>query len=73
MEIDALLNSPWFWIAAAWSLAWKGVALWRAARLGSKPWFVALMILNTVGLLDILYLGFFSKMGPKAEAPASER
>ncbi|MBI3632658.1 MAG: hypothetical protein HY226_00020 [Candidatus Vogelbacteria bacterium] len=23
-----------------WSLIWKGMALWRAARLGHKEWFV---------------------------------
>lgn len=44
-----------------WSLIWKGLALWRAARLGSKPWFVALLIVNTTGLLEILYLYVFSK------------
>lgn len=46
---------------ALWSLAWKGLALWKAARLGSKGWFVALLLLSTVGILDILYLYVFSK------------
>lgn len=40
----------------AWSLAWKGVSLWRAARNGSKPWFVALLLSNTLGVLDAVYL-----------------
>ncbi|MFF2773055.1 DUF5652 family protein [Streptomyces bacillaris] len=40
----------------AWSLAWKGASLWRAARNGSKPWFVALLLTNSLGLLDALYL-----------------
>ncbi|MFE4467626.1 DUF5652 family protein [Leifsonia sp. NPDC056824] len=40
----------------AWSLAWKGASLWRAARNGSKPWFVALLLSNTLGLLDAVYL-----------------
>jgi len=44
-----------------WSLAWKGLALWRAAREGSKPWFVALLLINTLGLLEIVYLFVFSK------------
>ncbi len=44
-----------------WSLIWKGWALWRAARAGSKPWFVALLIVNTVGILEILYIFVFSK------------
>ena len=39
-----------------WSLAWKGVSLWRAARNGSKPWFVTLLLTNTLGVLDAVYL-----------------
>ena len=39
-----------------WSLFWKGKALWRAARAHHTKWFVALLIINTFGILDILYL-----------------
>lgn len=42
--------------AVAWTLAWKGASLWRAARNGSKPWFVALLLTNTLGALDAVYL-----------------
>lgn len=42
--------------AVCWTLAWKGASLWRAARNDSKPWFVALLLSNTMGLLDALYL-----------------
>jgi len=44
-----------------WSLVWKGWALWRAARNGAQVWFIALLILNTVGILDILYIFVFGK------------
>ncbi|WP_431246922.1 DUF5652 family protein [Leifsonia xyli] len=40
----------------AWSLAWKGASLWRAARNGSAPWFVVLLLSNTMGALDAVYL-----------------
>ncbi|WP_374008433.1 DUF5652 family protein [Leifsonia sp. LS-T14] len=40
----------------AWSLAWKGASLWRAARNESKPWFVTLLLANTLGVLDAIYL-----------------
>jgi hypothetical protein len=40
---------------AIWSMIWKGIALWYAARRGEKGWFVALLILNTVGILEIIY------------------
>ena len=48
-------------IAIVWSLIWKGIALWKAARNNSKPWFVVLLLLNTLGILDIIYIYGFSK------------
>lgn len=45
-----------FGAIVAWSLAWKGVSLWRAARNQSKPWFVTLLLTNTLGVLDAVYL-----------------
>ncbi|QNE37820.1 hypothetical protein F1C12_18885 [Leifsonia shinshuensis] len=51
----------------AWSLAWKGASLWRAARNGSKPWFVTLLLTNTLGVLDAVYLfGVARRGGPEA-------
>jgi len=44
-----------------WTLPWKGAALWRAARRGSGWWFVALLIVQTLGILEILYLFVFSR------------
>ena len=44
-----------------WSLIWKGFALWKAARLNNKWWFVALLIINTMGILEIFYIFVFSK------------
>ena len=51
----------WFFLLIIWSIIWKGLALWKAARRGSKPWFVALLVINTAGILEILYLFVFSK------------
>ncbi len=44
-----------------WTIPWKGVALWKSARRGEKWWFVMLLLVNTVGLLEILYIFVFSK------------
>ena len=64
-ELDALMNNPWFLalftLLAIWSIAWKGIALWKAVKSGSKPWFIALLIVNTLGILEILYIYVFSK------------
>lgn len=44
-----------------WSIFWKGWALWKAAKEDSKYWFIALLVINTAGILDILYIFLFSK------------
>jgi len=44
-----------------WSMIWKGIALWKSARLGHKGWFVALLIINTVGILEIIYIYAIAK------------
>ncbi|MEK6918565.1 MAG: DUF5652 family protein [Nanoarchaeota archaeon] len=49
-------------LVAAWSIAWKGFAMWRASKNNSPYWFVALLIFNTMGILEILYLFLFSKI-----------
>ncbi len=44
-----------------WSLTWKAFALWRAVKNESVVWFIALLIVNTAGILEILYLFVFGK------------
>ncbi|MEI8061007.1 MAG: DUF5652 family protein [Candidatus Berkelbacteria bacterium] len=43
-------------ILALWEIPWKGVALWKAARNKDLAWFIILMIVNTLGILEILYI-----------------
>ena len=51
-----------FVVIMLWSLAWKLAALWKSARKGSLIWFVILGVVNTVGILEILYIFVFSEM-----------
>lgn len=44
-----------------WSLFWKGWALWVAAHEESKGWFAALLVLNTAGILEIIYIFLIAK------------
>ncbi len=44
-----------------WSLVWKGIALWKAARNSHTAWYVVMLIVNTVGILEIIYILGFSK------------
>ena len=43
-------------ITVLWVLPWKIYALWTAAKRGDKIWFVVLAIINTVGILEIIYI-----------------
>lgn len=45
----------------ALALILKGFALYRAARKESNGWFWVLLILNTMGILPLLYLIFSKK------------
>lgn len=47
---------PLFPILMLWSIFWKGLALWHAGRRGSAWWFAALLVVNTAGILEIVYL-----------------
>ena len=44
-----------------WSLVWKGFALWKAARNKSAGWFIVLLVVNTLGILEILYIFVFGR------------
>jgi hypothetical protein len=74
---EFLMTNQWFaenqWIFLpfiAWTLFWKGWALWVASRRGQKVWFVALLVLNTLGLLEIAYLVITLKLKTKAKPAA---
>lgn len=44
-----------------WEAIWKSIALWKSARNNQLNWFIAILILNTVGILPIIYIKFFQK------------
>lgn len=54
-----------------WTLYWKGRALWLAARKGEIKWFIALLLINTAGILEILYIYHFSKKQKPTETKES--
>jgi hypothetical protein len=51
-----------FFLAILWTVAIKGYALWHAAKRGEKWWFIALLVINTFGILEIAYLVFVAKI-----------
>ena len=57
-----IINNPWIIVLVVlWTLPWKGLALWKAAKNSNKKWFIALLILNTLAILEILYIFVFGK------------
>lgn len=60
MNLSSFTNTFLFILLAAWSIGMKGVALWRAAKLGQRNWFIAILIVNLMGLLELIYLFKFS-------------
>jgi hypothetical protein len=46
---------------AFWALIWKGIALWKAAQRNAKAWYIILLILNTLGILEIIYIFLIAK------------
>jgi len=49
------------YVLLIWSIAWKGVALWNASKNDQKKWFIAILVINTIGILEIIYLFYFCK------------
>lgn len=48
-------------LLALWDLAWKAVAMWEAAKERDKLWFALLLLINSIGIVPILYLWYRGK------------
>lgn len=62
LETTIILAAVLLSAVMIWSLIWKGLALWKSAKEGSKNWFVIILVINTLGILEILYIYVFSKI-----------
>lgn len=61
-NLDTVLQDPRFLIPILiWSVIWKGIALWKCGRLNQIRWFVVLLVVNTMGILEIIYVVWFQK------------
>jgi len=62
---DILINNQatFAYLFVLWSLVWKGLALWRAAAQKKQlGWFIIILIVNTLGILEILYYFLLCKV-----------
>lgn len=53
--------TPLVIVLVVWELYWKGKGLWLSAQKKEKWWFIAMLLLNTVGILPLVYIYYFSK------------
>ena len=64
--MENIISNPLIlFLILAWVLPWKGFALWKAAKNSHKKWFIAILVMNTLAILEIVYIFYFSK--PKTE------
>jgi len=66
-NIIQVLNpySPILYLLIIWSIIWKGIALWHSARNKQLVWYITILIVNTVGIIEIVYLIFFKNRDAK--------
>lgn len=50
------------WVGLIWIAVWKLMGMWKAARNKHIVWFIVLGVINTIGILPILYIYVFSKL-----------
>jgi hypothetical protein len=66
--MENLFLSPlYLFLILVWTIPWKGIALWKAARNSHKKWFIAIFLLNTMALLEIIYIFRFAKKAERKQ------
>jgi len=65
IEFSRMFSNPWvallLSVMIVWTIIWKGIALFKAAQNSQKIWFIVMLLANTVGILEIIYIFFFQK------------
>ena len=49
-------------LVLVWSLFWKGIALWNTSKRNEPWWFFFLLVINTMGILEIFYIFAVAKI-----------
>lgn len=44
-----------------WTYFWKGLALWLACENNQRNWFIAILVINSLGIVELAYLFIFAK------------
>lgn len=61
-QITQLLAQPGVLVIISfWVIFWKGLALWKSAGKKQLAWFIILLIINTIGILEIVYIFYLNR------------
>lgn len=61
-QLAEFFKNPWaLALLLTWTIFWKGLALWRSAGKKQIIWFVLILVVNTMGLLEIVYVFYLNK------------
>ena len=57
---DLVSFYEWFFpliiVLIIWEIVWKLIGMWKAAQNKQKVWFVCIALINTLGILPIIYI-----------------
>jgi hypothetical protein len=56
---------PLLVLVIIWCIAIKGIALWHAGRRNEPWWFIVILLVNTLGIVELLYLFGVAKLKPR--------
>lgn len=63
-------NRPFIYVLLVIDLVVRGFALYKSARKDQKIWFIALLLVNSLGLLPLVYLFMNRQSAIKPVSPA---
>jgi len=55
-------------LIVGWSVLWKGISLWKAARRDHLGWYIVLLVISTAGILPIIYIFAVAPRSPESGA-----
>jgi len=67
--INYVKSNPWLILLLIWTLAWKGWALWKASKNNHLPVFIVFLVLNTMGIAEIIYIAYLYYISKKQTVP----
>jgi sorbitol-specific phosphotransferase system component IIC len=65
MEQQLSSMMPWLIpviiVIVVWDSVWKLIAMWKSARNDQLVWFICIAVINTIGILPIIYLLLYKR------------